>query len=107
MSDREGLGEFEHIIILALLRLGDDAYGMRVRQEIEQRAGRETSIGAVYSTLDRLETKGLVESFTGEATAERGGRAKRIFKATSKGIHALERSQQALINMMEGLTWKG
>ena len=106
MPDREGLGEFEHIIILALLRLGDDAYGMRVRQEIEQRAGRETSIGAVYSTLDRLETKGLVESHTGDATAERGGRAKRIFKATSKGIQALERSQQALMNMMEGLTWK-
>jgi PadR family transcriptional regulator PadR len=106
MSDREGLGEFEHIIILALLRLGDEAYGMRVRQEIEQRAGRETSIGAVYSTLDRLETKGLVESNTGDPTPERGGRAKRIFRATPKGIQALERSQQALMNMMEGLTWK-
>ena len=106
MSDREGLGEFEHIIILALLRLGDEAYGMRVRQEIEQRAGRETSIGAVYSTLDRLETKGLVESSTADPTPERGGRAKRIFRATPKGIQALERSQQALMNMMEGLTWK-
>jgi PadR family transcriptional regulator PadR len=106
MSDREGLGEFEHIIILALLRLGDEAYGMRVRQEIEQRAGRETSIGAVYSTLDRLETKGLVESSTGDPTPERGGRAKRVFRATPKGIQALERSQQALMNMMEGLTWK-
>ncbi len=106
MSDREGLGEFEHIIILALLRLGDEAYGMRVRQEIEQRAGRETSIGAVYSTLDRMEAKGLVESSTGYPTPERGGRAKRIFKATLKGIQALERSQQALMNMMEGLAWK-
>ncbi len=106
MSDREGLGEFEHIIILALLRLGDEAYGMRVRQEIEQRAGRETSIGAVYSTLDRLEAKGLVESSTGDPTPERGGRAKRIFRVTIKGIQALERSQLALMNMMEGLTWK-
>jgi PadR family transcriptional regulator PadR len=106
MSDREGLGEFEHIIILALLRLGDEAYGMRVRQEIEQRAGRETSIGAVYSTLDRLEIKGLVQSNTADPTPERGGRAKRIFRATPKGIQALERSQQALMNMMEGLTWK-
>jgi DNA-binding PadR family transcriptional regulator len=79
---------------------------MRVRQEIEQRAGRETSIGAVYSTLDRLEIKGLVQSNTADPTPERGGRAKRIFRATPKGIQALERSQQALMNMMEGLTWK-
>jgi len=79
MSKRDYLGEFEHIVILALLRLADRAYGVTVRQEIEERTGREVSIGAIYATLDRLEAKGYVKSVVGEPTPERGGRSKRFF----------------------------
>ena len=79
MSDRNSLGEFEHMIVLALLRLEDRAYGVTVRQEIESRTQREVSIGAVYATLERLETKGYVRSHRGEPTPERGGRSKRFF----------------------------
>ncbi|MFM1895340.1 MAG: hypothetical protein RLZZ385_414, partial [Pseudomonadota bacterium] len=73
------LGEFEHIVLLALLRLGDEAYGMLVRQTIQELIKRDISIGAIYTTLDRLQAKGLVESRTGEATARRGGRAKKYY----------------------------
>ena len=104
---RDYLGEFEQLVVLALLRLGEDAYGMRVRQEIEQCTGRDTSIGAVYTTLDRLEGKGMVKSSLGVATAERGGRAKRHFRPTSRGIRALEASQKALQSMWDGMELKG
>ena len=73
MSGRDFLGEFEHIVMLAVLRLGDRAYGVTVRQEIEFRTKREVSIGAVYATLDRLEAKGYVKSSLGDPTPERGG----------------------------------
>ena len=79
MSGREYLGEFEHIVILALLRLADRAYGVTVRQEIEARTGREVSIGAIYATLERLQAKGYVKSQFGDPTPERGGRSKRFF----------------------------
>src|ERR1044071_9054581 len=82
---RAYLGEFEHLVILALLRLGDRAYGVTVRQEIELRAGREVSIGAIYATLERLQRKGYVRSALGEPTRERGGRSKRFFRVTGKG----------------------
>jgi PadR family transcriptional regulator, regulatory protein PadR len=97
------LGEFEQIVLLALLRLGDDAYGVQVRREIEARTGRETSVGAVYATLDRMEEKGYVSSRLGEATAERGGRAKRIFRAEPDGVYALRQSQEAIRRMSKGL----
>lgn len=103
MSDREYLGEFEHIIVLALLRLEDRAYGVTVRQEIELRTDREVSIGAVYATLDRLETKGYVTSYRGDPTPERGGRSKRFFRVTAKGVTAVSRTHRALQNMTEGL----
>jgi PadR family transcriptional regulator PadR len=77
MFARDYLGEFEHIIVLALLRLEDRAYGVTVRQEIQVRTNREVSIGAVYATLDRLQGKGYVNSFRGDLTPERGGRSKR------------------------------
>jgi DNA-binding PadR family transcriptional regulator len=103
MTGRDYLGEFEHIILLALLRLEDRAYGVTVRQEIEFRTHREVSIGAVYATLDRLETKGYVKSHRGDPTPERGGRSKRFFRVTPKGMAAVNRTQRALVSMTEGL----
>lgn len=103
MTGRDYLGEFEHIIVLALLRLEDRAYGVTVRQEIEFRIKREVSIGAVYATLDRLETKGYVKSHRGDPTPERGGRSKRFFRVTAKGVSAVNRTQRALQTMTEGL----
>jgi DNA-binding PadR family transcriptional regulator len=103
MSGRDYLGEFEHIIVLALLRLADRAYGVTVRQEIEFRTNREVSIGAVYATLDRLERKGYVKSQLGDPTPERGGRSKRFFRVTAKGVAAVNRTQRVLQSMAEGL----
>ena len=103
MTDRDYLGEFEHIIVLALLRLEDRAYGVTVRQEIEFRIQREVSIGAVYATLDRLERKGYVKSRLGDPTPERGGRSKRFFRVTTKGVTAVNRTQRALQTMSKGL----
>jgi len=103
MSGRDSLGEFEHIIVLALLRLEDRAYGVTVRQEIESRTHREVSIGAVYATLERLETKGYVRSHRGEPTPERGGRAKRFFRVTAKGLTAVNRTHRAIQSMSQGL----
>src|ERR1700730_2106957 len=103
MPGRDYLGEFEHIVVLALLRLEERAYGVTVRQEIELRTRREVSIGAVYATLDRLETKGYVKSHRGDPTPERGGRSKRFFRVTAKGMAAVNRRQGALLSITEGL----
>jgi PadR family transcriptional regulator PadR len=103
MSSREYLGEFEQIVLLALLRLGKTAYGVPVRREIEQRTQRSVSVGALYSTLDRLETKGYVASWFANPTAERGGRAKRFFRVEPLGLKAVKRSQRAMATMLEGL----
>src|SRR4029453_19364403 len=97
------LGELEHIVLLALIRLGDDAYGVTVRQEIEARTGREVSIGATYTTLDRMEAKGLVKSRVGEPTLARGGRAKRHFTVTARGVAAVNRTHEALHSLSHGL----
>ena len=97
------LGSLEHIVLLAVMRLGSDAYGMTVRREIESGTGREISIGAVYATLVRLESKGLVKSYTGEPTAERGGRAKRHFSLTADGKGALRTTHEVLRKMSAGL----
>jgi PadR family transcriptional regulator PadR len=104
MAKGDYLGEFEQIVLLALLRLRDNAYGMTIRREIEKRTGRQVSIGAVYATLDRLEEKGHVSSRQGQPTAERGGRAKRFFKIEAGGEKAMSESQRALAGMMHGLT---
>ena len=103
MSSRDYLGEFEHIVVLALMRLGDRAYGVTVRQEIAARISRDVSIGAVYATLDRLEAKGYVKSQLGDPTPERGGRSKRFFRVTAKGVSAVNRTHRALLSMSEGL----
>ena len=107
MARRDFLGEFEHIVILALLRLSGRAYGVTVRQEIETRIGREVSIGAIYATLDRLEDKGYVTSFLGEPTPERGGRSKRFFRVTAKGAAAVNRTHTAFLKMADGLRLAG
>jgi DNA-binding PadR family transcriptional regulator len=103
MSGRDYLGEFEHIVVLAILRLQDKAYGVTVRQEIELRTKREISIGAVYATLDRLEAKGYVRSYHGDPSPERGGRSKRFFQVTARGVTAVNRTHRALRSMTEGL----
>jgi DNA-binding PadR family transcriptional regulator len=103
MFARDYLGEFEHIVVLALLRLEDRAYGVTVRQEIQARINRDVSIGAVYATLNRLQAKGYVKSFRGDPTPERGGRSKRFFRITAKGVAAVNRTQSALQSMTEGL----
>ena len=103
MNGRDYLGEFEHIVVLALLRLEDRAYGVTVRQEIEFRIKREVSIGAVYATLDRLESKGYVKSRRGDPTPERGGRSKRFFRVTAKGVTAVSRTHRAFESMADGL----
>jgi PadR family transcriptional regulator PadR len=103
MPRGELLGPLEHIILLALVRLEANAYGMTVRREIEERTGRDISIGAVYATLERLEAKGYVSSFTGEPTPERGGRAKRLFRIEADGEGALHASHEVIRNMTVGL----
>ena len=96
-------GEFEQLILLAILRLGDRAYGVTIRTEISERAGRTVAPGALYTALDRLEDKGLVKSRVGEPTPQRGGRAKRFFTVTASGAKALARAQQAFQRLLEGL----
>jgi PadR family transcriptional regulator PadR len=106
MSSREYLGEFEQIVLLALLRLGDSAYGVPIRREIQLRTKRAVSVGALYSTLDRLEAKGYVASWFADPTAERGGRSKRYFRVEPAGLRAIRRSQDALSVMLEGIDLK-
>jgi len=104
MKRREDpLGSLEHIVLLATMRLGPGAYGMTVRREIESATGRDISIGAVYATLVRLESKGLMRSHTGEPTAERGGRAKRYFRTTAEGEAAVRSTHEILQKMSAGL----
>ncbi len=107
MKSRDYLGEFEHVVLLALLRLKDHAYGVTVRQEIQLRTRREVSIGAVYATLGRLEAKGYVHSSRGDPTPARGGRSKRFFQVTAKGVEAVNRTHYALQSMTDGLTLVG
>jgi len=106
MSKEKFLGEFEQFVLLAILKLGESAYGSTIRQLLAEIIGRDVTIGALYTTLDRLEAKGLLESKIGEATAERGGRAKKYFKVTAQGQSALKRSKQALSSLWQGLTLK-
>src|SRR5229473_3021995 len=91
---REYLGEFEQIVMLAVLRLGDEAYGVPIRSEIEQRTGRSVTIGALYATLDRLESKGYIHSWFADPTPQRGGRSKRYFRMLPEGVDALNRSKE-------------
>jgi DNA-binding PadR family transcriptional regulator len=97
------LGELEQLVLLALLRLGEGAYGVSVQRELEARTGRSPTYATIYTTLGRLEAKGLVESSVGDPTPERGGRAKKIFLVTGPGRAALKRSFSELRAMTQGL----
>jgi DNA-binding PadR family transcriptional regulator len=98
------LGEFEEIVLLATLTLGEKAYGTTIRKAVEETAGRFISVGALYATLDRLEQKGFVSSRQGEATNERGGRAKRYFKVEACGLKALREAQSVRRKFFAELT---
>jgi PadR family transcriptional regulator, regulatory protein PadR len=93
------LGEFEQLLLLAVMRLHDEAYGRRIALEIEARTGRTVSPGAVYTALDRLERRGLVSSRLGDPTPERGGKRKRFYKLEKTGAAMLRNSQTALARM--------
>ncbi|MFN0169662.1 MAG: PadR family transcriptional regulator [Bryobacteraceae bacterium] len=99
------LGEFEYLLITAASRLGDRAYGAAIKQEIESATERRCSIGALYTTLDRLEAKGLLETWMGEATPQRGGRAKRMVRVTAKGIQAATAFYDAVTRVSRGVSW--
>jgi len=101
---RGSLGEFEHLILLAVYRLGAEAYGVPVIREVEERTGRTVTQAAAYLTLRRLEDKGFIKSKLGEPTAERGGRAKRFFEVTPAGTEQLRESRAALAKMWEGVS---
>jgi PadR family transcriptional regulator PadR len=103
MSDRTRIGASELLILLALLRLGDDAYGVTIGREIESATGRVVALASVYATLDRLAQKGFVESELGEPTAERGGRAKKHFRVTGKGVREVRAAKQTLVKLWRGL----
>jgi len=97
------LGELEQLVLLAILRLGDEAYGVPVVEEIERRTGRTVTRAAVYVALTRMEKRGLVSSRMGEPTAERGGKAKRYFRVEEAAIDKIRASKEALVSMWEGV----
>jgi PadR family transcriptional regulator, regulatory protein PadR len=97
------LGEFEQLVLLAVLRLGDEAYAVTIRRAIEEAAARHVSRGALYTTLERLEAKGLLSSRMGEPTADRGGRARRYHKVSAAGMRALRAAQDAVSRLSAGL----
>ena len=103
MARRSFLGELELMVLLAVVRLGEDAYGVPISKELINLAGREISLGSIYAALDRLERKGFVASSLGDPTPERGGRAKRYFHATSTGVRAIRMTRAALTNLWSGI----
>jgi len=107
MTRLASLGEFEQVVLLAILRLGESAYGVTIRSEIAACTRREPAPGALYTTLDRMEEKGIVRSWLGDATPQRGGRAKRYFALTREGRAALIKSQAAYQSLLKGLDLLG
>ena len=102
MGNPKTLGEFEHLLLLAIVRQGNDLSGSDVAAELAGKTGREPARGTMYVTLDRLERKGYLSSDLGEPTPERGGKAKRLYSITPRGLAALKRSGQALRAMWQG-----
>ena len=100
---RNNIGNFELMILLALIRLDENAYGVPISKEIEKRSGRGVSVPSVYAALERLEVKGFVSSELGEPTLERGGRAKRYFRITAKGVREVRETRRALVKLWDGL----
>ena len=99
------VGEFEYLILSAAAHLGEEAYGAAMREVIETTGGRACSLGALYTTLDRLEAKGLVETWMSDPTQQRGGRAKRMVRVTGGGIRAAREFYEAVIRISRGTTW--
>ena len=99
------IGEFEYLILSAAANLGEEAYGAAMREVIETTGGRTCSLGALYTTLDRLEEKGLVETWMSAPTQQRGGRAKRMVRVTGKGVRAAREFYEAVIRMGRGTVW--
>jgi DNA-binding PadR family transcriptional regulator len=100
---KPALGDFEQLVLLGVLRLDEGAYGAAIRQEIHERSGRDVSINAVYTTLDRLESKGLLRSWVGEPTAQRGGRRRKFYALRPTGLAALRLAYHAFRSMADGL----
>jgi DNA-binding PadR family transcriptional regulator len=100
---RDLLTDFELMILLAVLRAGDEAYGVAIARDIEETTGRSVLLGAVYAALERLERNGFVASSVGEPTAARGGRAKRFFRVTPRGLRAVKDTQKALVSLWNGI----
>src|ERR1700747_1223646 len=99
MTKRDQLGSFELMVILVLIRLGENAYGVPICEELEKRTGRDVAVGSVYAALERLEDKGFVRSELGEPTAERGGRAKKYFHVTARGLKEVRETQRSLVKL--------
>ena len=100
---RESLGHFELLVLLALMRQGDDAYGVPIARAIEESTGKAVILASVYNTLERLEEKGLIRSAVGQPTAERGGRAKRYFSITTAGLRDVRAAKKALTTLWRGI----
>jgi DNA-binding PadR family transcriptional regulator len=99
------IGEFEYVLLTAAATLGEGAYGAAIREEIERTTSRRCSIGALYTTIDRLETKSLLTTWMGEATAERGGRAKRMVRLTPEGVRAAKNFYNTILRVSRGAAW--
>ena len=102
-QNQQTLGEMEHLVLLVVLRLGDQAYGMLISEELSERTGHDIAIGSVYAALDRLERRGYITSRIGDPTPQRGGRAKRHFTAERQGVEALAASQALLLGLWDGV----
>lgn len=100
------LGEFEYLLLTAAARLGKDAYGAAIRQEIAEATGRTCSLGALYTTLDRLEQKGYLKTHMGDPTPQRGGRPKRMVRVTAKGAQAAGEFYNAVVRVSRGVSWE-
>lgn len=101
--ERGYLGEFELMVILTVIHLGDEAYGVPISRELEKRRGRSVSVGSVYAALERLQEKGLVSSVLGDPTPERGGKAKRYFRITREGLRQVHKTRRVLTGLWRGL----
>lgn len=103
MAERGYLGEFELMLLLAVIHLGDDAYGVPISRELEKHRGKDVSVGSVYAALERLEAKGLVKSSLGDPTPERGGKAKRYFRVTREGLKQVQATRRVLTGLWKAL----
>jgi PadR family transcriptional regulator PadR len=100
---REGLGNFELMVLLAVVRVGEDAYGVPIARAIQEKSGREVFLGSVYAALARLESKGFVASSIGDPTSERGGKAKKYFRITARGLREARATQRTLVRLWRDL----